>query len=267
MSRTKYVPHTNKYLLLALVPISLIFIIRGIFLTADYRNFIKNAEYTTGEIVDVSIYHSSKRRKKCNAEVEYTVDGKTYSFVIRNYDRGRHLYRNDYIGDSVSVMYNKTYHDKARSTREPYVESVLMIGGGITAAVMCFVLYKKNKGYDKIIENGITLDAVITRVENVNEFELNTYKFTKYTKYGRYRDEPEPLYVIVCQWENPVSGQVHEFRSIRLKEFLEPYVGRNITVYVDPNDYSKYFVDVNTILGQSFSTKAKPFNYSDFRKD
>ncbi len=220
-------PHTSKYFILALVPVSLVLIFWGIFLSADYNIFMKDAVNAVGVITDVYI-STSDDKDVCNAYVEYVVDGVSYEYYIHRYDRGYLLHKNDYIGNMVELLYSSKNPAKARLAEAPYAKSIYMLLAGIAAAVLCYVLYRKNKNFDRIIQNGITLDAIITKIETVNEYE---------------------------------------FKSIQIKEFVEPYVGRTIKVYVDPDNYSKYFVNVNSILAQPFNEKTKPFSYNSSRKD
>lgn len=263
MSEKKYLPHTSKYFILALVPVSLVLIFWGIFLSADYNIFMKDAVNAVGVITDVYI-STSDDKDVCNAYVEYVVDGVSYEYYIHRYDRGYLLHKNDYIGNMVELLYSSKNPAKARLAEAPYAKSIYMLLAGIAAAVLCYVLYRKNKNFDRIIQNGITLDAIITKIETVNEYELGIQGFLG-TR--RFDDEPDPIFVIVCEWENPVTGQKYEFKSIQIKEFVEPYVGRTIKVYVDPDNYSKYFVDINSILAQPFNEKTKPFSYNSSRKD
>ena len=57
---------------------------------------------------------------------------------------------------------------------------------------------------------------------------------------------------ILCEWCNPVSGQVHKFSSLAKDNALPNYIGKSVKVYVDPNDYSKYYVDVDSVINQPF---------------
>ena len=58
MSSKKYFPHTSKYFILALVPVSMVLIFWGIFLSVDYNIFKKNAVNIAGVINDVYITSS-----------------------------------------------------------------------------------------------------------------------------------------------------------------------------------------------------------------
>ncbi|MBQ7980972.1 MAG: hypothetical protein IJ305_05115, partial [Oscillospiraceae bacterium] len=114
-------------------------------------------------------------------------------------------------------------------------------------------LHKRNHRYDKIIRNGIILDATVTEVVSAHSDNTNffSYMIDKLFSHGM---SPRVNYgkggKLLCEWHNPVSGETHKFSSLSMDNAVRAYVGKNIKVYVDPNDYSKYFVDVDSVINQ-----------------
>lgn len=263
MRERKFLPHTSKYLILLLIPVSIILIFWGIFVYVDYSIFKKNAEVTIGTISDVD-YFTYRRRTTYNVTVTYKVDGEEYDFYIYRYERRRRAYGVSYMGRAVEIMYNKDNPADARMAKDPSSKSCLMIMAGIAAALMSYIMSRRNNNYDSLLKNGITLEAVIIDVERsdpaVKNFLVNSVEFML-TRNSSGSDLNDKGYAIICEWQNPVTGQVYRFRSASVDAFLTPYVGKNVTVYVDPNDYSNYLVDVDSVYDQPTSSSAKPFTY------
>ncbi len=132
---------------------------------------------------------------------------------------------------------------------------------------------RKNRIYKDVLENGITIEAVvtdtaaseITDIANVLDdlgIGEGWHMLSDKNLYGResYRN------VVICKYDNPVTGEQVEFRSVPVKECVYPYIGCTVEVKVNPDDYRRYFVEINSLLEKSFPDKKKPFVY-DTRKD
>ena len=255
MRERRFLPHTKKSTILFLMFVSVVLILWGIFIYADYSNFRKNAEVTIGTVTDVYISSSYKKRRShtVSVDVTYIVDGKKYNYYIYGYARSRSYTGSKYNGDLVKIMYNKNNPADARRAADPSAKSAIMIISGIVAAVLSYFYSRRNDNYDSLLKNGITLEAVIIDIERsdpvVKNFLVNSIEFML-TRTSSGSDLNDKGYAIICEWQNPVTGQVYRFRSAGVDAFLTPYVGKNVTVYVDPNDYSKYLVDVDSVYDQ-----------------
>lgn len=51
-----------------------------------------------------------------------------------------------------------------------------------------------------------------------------------------------------CHYQDPTSGKMRVFMSKNIFGNLQELVGTEIPVFVDRNDYSKYYVDVESLL-------------------
>ncbi len=273
MRERRYRPYTSKYVLLFLAAASFFTVLLGLLMVVDQANFNKKAAATEAVITDAYVRRkggrSSGRRYVCNAYLEYTVNGVTYNCTIRNFDRSYgYISKSDYFGRIVTLMYDPDDPSDARYADKRGVGVPLMIAGAAMAGMFAF-FYRKNGYYEKLIKNGAVLDAVVVDIEHktvVHYYRsrsrgaFGTRGGTNYTDEDNYR-------IIVCEWENPLTGQKYVFRSRRIKEFVEPYVGQTVRVYADPQNYEKYFVDVDDLLAKPFTNgKSKAFSYENTSK-
>ena len=134
----------QKYVTLALIPISVILILWGIFLSVSYRSFVKTA--VDGVITDVNIING-KSHDYLDAYITYTVDGLEYEYYYDNYKTARIINRRDYEGRHVKLLYDPENPAKVRlPDRPPYAYSVVMVIAGVASAVLYFVLKKRYGG-------------------------------------------------------------------------------------------------------------------------
>lgn len=272
MREKRYRPYTSKYVLLFLAAASFITLVLGVYNIADYSSFKNKAAETEAVITDAYVYHSYRRsgrrrrsRYECTAYLEYTVNGETYNCTIRDFDSSSlYMSESDYIGRSVTLLYDPDNPSDARPANRKGAGVPLTVAG-IALAAMCAFFYGQNNYYEKMIKNGAVLDAVVTDIEH--KTVVHRYRtgrgLSLRAAVNSYTDE-EHYSIIVCEWENPLTGQKYIFRSQRVKEFVEPYVGQTVRVYADPQNYNKYFVDVDDLLAKPFmSGRNKAFTYKN----
>lgn len=133
----------QKYVTIALIPISIILILWGIFLSVSYSSFVKTAIEVDGVISDVNIING-KSHDYLDVYITYTVDEIEYEYYYENYKTGRILHSRDYEGRSVKLLYDPNNPAKVRlPNRPPYAYSVVMVIAGIASAVLYFVLIKR----------------------------------------------------------------------------------------------------------------------------
>lgn len=251
----RHTPFSDKYFILALVPLAVILIAIGLFLTIDYKHFRSNAVVTMGWIKKEYVHEDleSDRYNSCDVLVAYKAGDNEYHLYISNYEKGRKVRRGIYEGRGVEVMYDKNHPAESRTTEEPYRKSMLIVGAGVLSLLLSFHLYRRNHRYDRIIRNGIIIDATVTEVvaaysDSTNVFshmidKLFSHGMSPAVNYGKNGK-------ILCEWINPVSGKVYKFSSLAMDNAIRAYIGKSIKVYVDPNDYSKYYVDVDSVIKQ-----------------
>ena len=63
-----------------------------------------------------------------------------------------------------------------------------------------------------------------------------------------FGNNPNPTYQVIAQWLSPADNQIYVFKSDDLNYDPTSYVsGKEITVYIDPTNPQKYYVDVSTL--------------------
>lgn len=136
----------QKYVTLALIPISIILILWGIFLSVSYSSFVKTAVEVNGVITDVNIING-KSHDYLDAYITYTVDGVEYEYYYESYETAHIIHCRDYEGLAVKLLYDPKNPAKVRlPNRPPYAYSVVMVIAGIASAVLYFVLKKRYGG-------------------------------------------------------------------------------------------------------------------------
>lgn len=125
---------------------------------------------------------------------------------------------------------------------------VIPVVFGIVGAVFLLVgigflifVGAKNKKKKELMQNGIKVFAEVTGGSEVLNVEVN----------GRHPWKLE------CRYTDPYNGGVYLYSSRSV--FMDPYLymGQQVAVYVDRNDPSKYYVDIQSLRQQE--------NVYDFR--
>ncbi len=273
MRERRYLPYTKNSVLVTLAVVSFVTLLIAICLAVDYANFKRKSETVNAVVTDAYVSHRTRRSRgrrrssgySCTVYLEYTVDGETYKYTIHDYDRSSiYISEDDYIGMTVPILYNTDDPSDAREAKQRTTAPFVITGIG--AGVLCLILSYRNKYYERMIKNGAVLDAVVVDVEHKTEVRYSRYRSRMFSGVDGFRDE-EHFSVIVCEWENPITKQKYVFRSQKVSEFVEPYVGQTIRVYADPQNYEKYYVDVDYLLAQPFMNgKNKHFTYPKISK-
>ncbi|MDO4333397.1 MAG: hypothetical protein Q4C58_12045 [Eubacteriales bacterium] len=116
---------------------------------------------------------------------------------------------------------------------------ILMILGIVffcTGAVPLIILRIKKQKNKRLLEKGRVLYATVESIDRNRSYNVN----------GR-----NP-YVIYCTWKDEYADLFYRFKSGNL--WTNPALifpeGSEIEVYVDPNDFRKYYVDAERKLSQ-----------------
>ncbi len=135
------------------------------------------------------------------------------------------------IGCSVSLAIKNT------GTYLWYLPAVIIGTTGIVFLVLgaaFLISEKRRRALEEELKNhGRALEASVTDVRTNMNITVN----------GRHP------YFVEVQWQEPMSGTVHVFRS-RDFDFnpWELVEGRKVKVYVSDNDYSRYYLDLESVL-------------------
>lgn len=135
------------------------------------------------------------------------------------------------VGCAVSIAI------KNSGTELWFLPAVIIGTTGLVFLVLgtAFLLAEKRKRAmeEELKNNGRVLEASVTGVQSNMNITVN----------GRH-----PYYV-EAHWQEPMSGTVHVFRSRDVDFDPWGYVeGRKVKVYVMDNDYSRYYMDLESVL-------------------
>lgn len=213
--------------------IGLVFVIAGIFWIVSVNNFKKIAVETVAEITTIDTYRDSDGDRHHTVYVDYSYDGTSYDHVSLGFYSS-----NMYEGKEIELLLDPNNPRKISAKDEGYFGGIIFIimgtvfgGVGLISLISSI---KRNSKKKKLLEQGYYVVAIVESID-VN---------TSYTVNGRHP------YLIYCVYQDPYSGMLYRFKSENLwtnpESVIQP--GYGITVYVMPNDFSTYYVDVESIF-------------------
>ncbi len=173
------------------------------------------------------------RTDKSGTVVEYNVNGKNVAKDLKIYDTAIRP------GSNMTIYYDK------KDVETSYIKSqivccmmVMFISGIIFMSGLYFFLYyyKKKKEKEYLIKNGKVIKADIVCVRSL--------KFTRFFKH-------HPSYIYATyKYENDDYGFNSEETFYNLSEIIKKKRIKTIDIYIDQNDYSKYYVDIDQIIAK-----------------
>ena len=210
--------------LLILLIVFVLSLLVGLRNTYDYLNKVHVGDALIISVTD----NNTKFSNKHSYEVEFTdYKGKVVSSNFNS--------NNDYkINDHVIIYYKNT--DKVYLHRDN--PSILIISFiSLILIILLLVLTKERKvniakKNKRILKSKKMIEA---RISNIIRNDKNNTKY----------------YNIICKWNNPEDNREYTFNSEDLE--FDPTITLNIlhkntiNVYLDKNDYNKYYVDVREI--------------------
>lgn len=105
----------------------------------------------------------------------------------------------------------------------------------LAGIVMIIITELMNKKRRRLIEHGVQAEAIITRVVRDLAVRVNNSH--------PFRAE--------CRVTDPVTGEVYLYSSPRIIQDITHLQGRTVTVYYDPDNRKKYFVDIEALISES----------------
>lgn len=228
--------------------IGLVLLVIGIIIAVNRMSFINNADKVTGIVTDIG-YSRVKRgnevRRSGSTEVTYIYEGEEYVKSVSAYSSSID------IGDSIEIYVNR---DNPRDIElEPFAFLGVYIVGGIGAVFfligMGFLLFSGIAGKKKkrLMTEGRKVYAEVTG-GNVNyNVRIN----------GRHP------YKLECRYTDLATGAVYLYSSGNIFFDPEPYIGRQVAVYIDRANYSKYVVDTDSL--NELAAEGQPVPIHDFR--
>lgn len=215
--------------------IGILLIAGAIILFVNGMRFRQSAVSITGEIEDILYSYDSDGEIDHEVFVTYTFEGKTYDMVrISEYSS------NMYIGKSITLLCDPENPGNVKIESSIFfVFITLMIMGIISfciGAVPCIISLKKSHRAKYLLAHGRVLCGTVEHVDLNRSYRVN----------GRHP------FVIYCAWKDEYSDTLYRFKSDNL--WTDPShafpEGSEIDIYVDRNDFGKYYVDVEHKLSQ-----------------
>lgn len=216
----------------------IIVVVAVLYELSNYDRFIKDAEYTKGEIV--SIQRIIKRNSTDDdydyrVNVKYTVDGEEYLTVSKHYSASMHK------GKSIGVYYDKN-NPSDSIVEKSWFAKYWPIGLGIlfilVGLISCINILRSLNRID-VYRDGIKEYAEVISVKKINSQKTSEgkspYKVT--VEYRNFETGECKTYVSHDIWDSKVEN-------------LTP--GDKVSIYIDEKHKDNYIVDVESVINDRF---------------
>lgn len=217
--------------------IGAIFIIGGICSIVYQKNFMEDAERVEALITDIQYRYDRDGHRSGDVYVSYEIDGEEYETKLGEYSSSMHK------GQTINLYYDpEDPYEVMTGDVAKTIGIIFIIVGGVLFAVSMIIVFlsgRKKRKTKNLIETGEELWAEVAEV-CVNN--MITYRVS--TK--AYRETGGHPFFLLCRYEDPATREVFTFKSGNYMRNLSELEGRQIRVYCDRNDRSKYYVDVES---------------------
>lgn len=135
----------------------------------------------------------------------------------------------------AGIAYQVYTAKDAETVTQDYIMPMVFMFVGLmdifTVLIWTFVTRNKSRKELLLKENGYSVRAKVVSVELNQNIRMN-------------RRSP---YIIVCQWQDPLSSSIHVFKSKNIWFDPSRYIdhSRTINVFCDPNNLKSYVVDIS----------------------
>ena len=192
---------------------------------------MKTAETTWAEIIDIEedvYYRKGRRRTHYHAWVEYIVDDIIYNQKLDTYNSSM------YIGADIEVYYDPADPSDVRTESEAFEIIFICMGGAfmVPGAVFLIIVIAKNRKIKNLKQNGEALTGTIVNITQNMAIRIN----------GCHPFKAE------CEVVNPFDSERYLYSSENINADISQFIGSQVTVYVDKNKKSKYYVDMDELF-------------------
>ena len=198
----------------------------------DANKFAEKAQETSAVVTDVQT-HRVRRNKRYRTEydvyVRYEVDGVTYNQELN----GGNAFMD--VGETIVVYYNTENPRDVRRTKDTngmqffaMAFSLVFVAAGVGVGVVPAIKSAKLK---KLKETGASGTATITDIFLDRSMKIN--------KRNPYKAQ--------CELVDPVTGESYLYSSEPYTDDIRHLQGMQVTVYYDPYDRSRYYVDLDSV--------------------
>lgn len=208
-------------------------LIGGIFWTISGLKFKKNAVSIPAVITDIESYRDSDGDTNHHVYVSFSYEGEQYNNIpLNEYSSSM------YIGKEISLLCDPSHPGRVQTNFSIYFGSGMLLFMGTVFFLVGFIpltcSFTGKARKKKLLSSGHFLDATVEQIT------LNT----------SYRVNGQSPYVLYCTYHDDYKDITYRFKSENLwtnPESLFP-TGSIVRVYVNPTDYSKYYVDVESAI-------------------
>lgn len=200
------------------------------------KKFEASAEKTMAVITDIDTYRTGIRDARTthhDVYVEYRVDRQVYNGMLDYYSSSM------YVGKEIEVMYNPNNPADIRGSSN-FTWIILALIGLIFAAVgggIFFANVTAGGKCKKLMENGDRVTGTITNVITVTNVRINHRH--------PFKAEVEVI--------DPYTGEKYLYSSKQVLDDIYYMVGSTVDVYVDRDDKSKYYVDLDSVADEEYT--------------
>lgn len=214
--------------------VGVMLLIGAIFVYKNTSDFLLDAVSAQGTIIDLVQSRNSESVSYHPVVKFIDADGQAVEFTSSTGGSASSYP----LGDLVEVLYqpHNVKNARVKSFFALWGAAVFMavLGAGfvfIGAVIFLFgMLRKRKKAY--LQRSGVAVEAQIQAVELNQSLSMNG----------------QNPFVILCQWLNPVTRQVHEFQSENIWFDPSPYIKQDaIKVLIEKDNPKKYYVDISFI--------------------
>lgn len=204
----------------------------GVYFKIDIESFKKNAVETEATITHIDSKRHSDGDTSYVVKVSFLVDGQEYGGDLNYYSSSM------YVGKKEKIYYDSSNPNHFKSGDDSFVTWIFILVGTIASVVGggCLIyIIRKNKKKDKLLAYNYVIHA------NIVGFNLDTSVSIN----GRNPYRMEATYI------NPADGKLYTYKSDALWADLSPVLAQRqittIPVYVNPNNFSEYYVDIREL--------------------
>ncbi len=221
--------NTEKLLFSIFAVIGSAFLIAGIYFCISSLNTPEDVVTVTGKIVEIITDRHHDGDVDHDVYVDYEYDGKNFEGVrLGAYNSSM------YEGKEIEMMIDP---DKPSRPKMPGTELLLgiifVVLGALAACVgiiPLIIMGRKGSKVKKLVEQGRYIMGKVERIEMNHSYSVNN----------------RHPFIVYCTHQDEFSGITYRFKSDNLWSDPGAYyqIGSEIRIYVNGQDYSNYFVDV-----------------------
>ena len=219
----------NSSILGVFVGVGVIIVLVSIALAIYFGVDSKNYVVLDAVVTDIDSYRDSDGDSHSHFIVSYEYNGETYENIRTNF-----WTTGVGIGDTIEVLVKKSNPTVLASTTIKIILPCALFGFGLIFALMAFFPLRKhileNRGAELAKRNGTAIICRITRVLPDTSYRVN----------GRIVNN-----LIECEPIDSVYTSTYTSEPYNKKNPVA--VGSKITVYQDPNNPERSYVDLNSI--------------------